>query len=286
MIATSGRAGHLERGMRSFNALYEHWERNQWSPLEIDLSVDARSYAALDDEGRRALLWLFAHRFDAEACVARLLAPFLLAAPDEDMQLVIATQVADENRHVQAVIRVYEQVFGIQGGAAAVAETAARYANPVEREMFAELEEPVMALVEGFDEYRYARAVFAYHVLGEGVMARASQNLSVGRFAALGDFPGILAGQHRVFLDESRHIGIGLTYLSHALRRAPDTVRESLQDAIRDWRAIALNLLARFQAEAQGDVFAGYGVDAMGFFAEANRLLGKRMQAIGLGDLL
>jgi hypothetical protein len=30
-------------GPRSFRALYEHWERHQWSPFAIDFSRDATS---------------------------------------------------------------------------------------------------------------------------------------------------------------------------------------------------------------------------------------------------
>ena len=101
----------LERG-GPFRALYEHWETNQWSPLELDLSKDATSFAALDAEARRGFLWIFAHRFHAEFHVARLLAPFLEHAPSWEMQLLIATQIADEHRHLQSVLRIYDEVFG------------------------------------------------------------------------------------------------------------------------------------------------------------------------------
>jgi len=37
---------------RPFSALYEHSERHQWSPLEIDFSIDAESFAALDETTR------------------------------------------------------------------------------------------------------------------------------------------------------------------------------------------------------------------------------------------
>ena len=76
---------------RPFRALYEHWERHQWSPFEIDFSVDAASFASLDEATRAGLVWVFAHRFQAEFNVAALLAPFLLAAPDYDLRLVLST---------------------------------------------------------------------------------------------------------------------------------------------------------------------------------------------------
>ena len=68
--------------------LYEHWERNQWSLFDLDFSVDRASFAELDEESREGLMWIFAHRFDAEFEVARLLPPFVVHAPDYDVQLV------------------------------------------------------------------------------------------------------------------------------------------------------------------------------------------------------
>jgi ribonucleotide reductase beta subunit family protein with ferritin-like domain len=284
IFAEEDAAADLERGVR-FSALYEHWERHQWSPFELDFDVDRESYAGLDERGREALLRLFSHRFHGEEGVSRLLAPFLLAAPDEDMRLVIATQVADEHRHVQAVVRVYQQVFGLRGGVKEVAQEAERSRDPVERELSNQLEKFVMPLVDGFDEHRYARAVFAYHVIAEGVLARASQNLSTAQFQSLGEFPGLVAGQRRVKLDESRHIGIGLTYLRSALIRSPQSVRETLAQAMLDWHQIAAAALAQ-ALQSNGAIMTGYGVEPTGFFTEAMRLLRLRMRALGLADLL
>src|SRR3990172_12541245 len=105
----------LEERARPFRALYEHWERNQWSPLVIDLAQDVTAFAALDEEGKRGMIWIFAHRFHAEFKVATVLAPFLMRAPDYDLQVVLATQIADEYRHMTSVLRIYDEVFGIRG---------------------------------------------------------------------------------------------------------------------------------------------------------------------------
>ena len=116
----------LEQRASPFSALYAHWERNQWSALALDLETDRRSFEALDPSAQAGMVWIFAHRFHAEFSVARLLAPFLLAAPSYDVQLLLATQVADEHRHLQAVLRIYEEVFGVRGGIDAVREVADR----------------------------------------------------------------------------------------------------------------------------------------------------------------
>src|SRR5215218_6949185 len=131
---------------RPFRALYEHWERHQWSPFAIDFSTDAASFAALDEATRDGLVSVFAHRFQAEFNVAALLAPFLLAAPDYETQLLLATQVADEHRHVESVVRVYSQVFGVEGGVMAVKELADAQLDAVAATLYSALDGVVTAL--------------------------------------------------------------------------------------------------------------------------------------------
>ena len=97
-----------------------NWERHPWSPFVIDLSTDAASFAALDEATGDGLVRVFAHRFQAESMSPHCSRPFLLAAPGYDMQLLLATQMADEHRHIESVLRVYSDVFAVEGGIAAV----------------------------------------------------------------------------------------------------------------------------------------------------------------------
>src|SRR5215216_7208522 len=153
---------------RPFRALYEHWERHQWSPFEIDFSTDAASFAALDEPTRDGLVLVFAHRFHAEFNVAALLAPFLLAAPDYEVQLLLATQVADEHRHIESVLRVYSDVFAVEGGIAAVKAFADAQLDPVAASLYEALDGIVGALETSRDEDTFLRAIVAYHLIGEG----------------------------------------------------------------------------------------------------------------------
>src|SRR4029453_750579 len=129
----------LAKGPRPFRALYEHWERHQWSPFAIDFSTDAASFAALDEPTRDGLVLVLAHRSHAEFNVAALLAPFLPAAPDYDVQLLLATQVAADHRHIESVLRVYSDVFAVEGGIAAVKALADARPHPALAPLFAGL---------------------------------------------------------------------------------------------------------------------------------------------------
>src|SRR5215212_141479 len=180
-------------GPRPFRALYEHWERHQWLPFAIDFSTDAASFAALDERTRDGLVLVFAHRFHAEFNVAALLAPFLIAAPDYEVQLLLATQVADEHRHIESVLRVYSDVFAVEGGIAAVKALADAQLDPVAAALYAALDDVVRALEASRDEDSFLKAVVAYHLIGEGSIGRANQHFVAAQFDRVGSFPGLRA---------------------------------------------------------------------------------------------
>src|SRR5262245_12630943 len=271
----------LEERPRPFRALYEHWERNQWSVLDLDLETDARSFAALDPADQEGLIWIFAHRFHAEFNVARLLAPFLLAAPDWETQLLLATQTADEHRHVQAVLRIYEDVFGVEGGIDAVRELADQNLDPVAETLYRRLDEAIGRLEHDRHPDVFLQSVVVYHLLAEGVVARTAQNLAAGQYERFGDFPGLAQGQRLVARDEARHIGIGVSYCRERMAADPDRTRELVAEVIEEFTEVAAALLESTSPELADLARTGYGVEPDGFYGEAMRLLDLRLRSIG-----
>jgi ribonucleotide reductase beta subunit family protein with ferritin-like domain len=272
-------------GPRPFRALYEHWERHQWSPFAIDFSVDAATFAALDEATREGLVWAFAHRFQAEFNVAALLAPFLLAAPDYDVQLLLATQVADEHRHVESVLRVYADVFGVKGGLEAVKALADDHLDPVAVALYAALDEVVRALETSRDEDSFLRAVIAYHLLAEGSIGRANQNFVAAQFARVGAFPGLRQAQLHAVRDEVRHIGIGVCYARRRLTRDRARTQALIAESVEAFHALGQSLL-QHAAPAVADDFAGaYGAEPATLWAEVLHQLSLRLRSIGLNDL-
>ena len=272
----------LERAATPYDALYAHWERHQWSALALDFSTDAATFQALDPAEQDGLVWIFANRFHAEFNVARLLAPFLLAAPDYGMQLLLATQVADEHRHLQTVLRIYEEVFGIRGGIDAVKELADRHLDPVSRTLlYDKLEEWVLPLNERQDADTFLQAILVYHVLGEGVIARTGQNLAAAQYQTLQGFPGLIEGQRLVSRDEARHIGIGVSHIRQRMNADPDHTRHLVGTVLEDVVAVAGEMLETANNGMTNLVRTGYGVDPNGFYAEVMRLVDIRLRSIG-----
>jgi ribonucleotide reductase beta subunit family protein with ferritin-like domain len=271
----------LEEQARPFRALYEHWERNQWSPLEIEYSTDAASFAALDEEAQQAFVWIFAHRFHAEFKVATVLAPFLLRATDHQLQTVLATQIADEFRHLTSVLRVYEDVFGISD-IAAVKALADANMDPVAQTLYDRFERRVKPLETSGDEDLFLQAVVSYHLIAEGVIARTAQNLAAGQYTKYGSFPGLTRGQRLVARDEARHIGIGVSYCRQRMARDREHAFEVITDVVEEFAELADSLLeTAISGQMDSQVVAGYGVEPAGFYGEAMRLWQLRLRSIG-----
>lgn len=273
----------LEEHARPFRALFEHWERNQWAVHAVDLTTDAASFAALGEEERRGLVWIFSHRFHAEFNVATLLPPFIAAAEDYEMQLLLSTQIADEHRHLYGVLRIYDEVFGVRG-LETVRALADAHMDPVASMLYGALEERVLALRDGPDADLFLKAIVTYHLIGEGVIARTAQNLAAGQYDRLGAFPGLNEGQRLVARDEARHIGIGVSYARRCIAEDRERALEAITEVLEDFAALAERGLALGRSGMEELVRGGYGVDSDAFYAEAMRLLQVRLRSIGYLD--
>ena len=281
-----GSEQELEEQAVPFRALYEHWERTRWSLDALHYEIDRASFAGLHEHARERMRWLFVHRFDGEATVARLMTPFVSAAPDFDVQLLMSTQLVDELRHVKAIVRIYEDVFGVDGGLPAVQALADAGRDPLTERLYAMLEAWIDALAADPTPDAYLRAVVAYHLIGEGVVARVSTTLSTPVFEGLGHFPGILAGQRLVSRDESRHIGIGVTYVRREMARDPARTLRLVDEVVQHSVARFVEILG-MATDGLGDAVSDhYGATPHEYFIEASRLIGIRLRSIGADALV
>ena len=270
----------LEERPQPWRALYEHWDRNQWGVASLDFSADVASFARLRADEQRAMIWLFAHRFHAEFNIAGLLAPFLDAAPTYDVALLLATQVADEYRHLQCVLRIYEEVFGVAGGIEAVRRVADANRDPVAFGFYDALERKVVALREDRSEAAFLKAVVAYHVVAEGAIGRAAQKLTARQYEKRG-FPGLADGQRQVTRDEARHVGIGVTYARGRMDADPEATRATITEVLDEFGELAARSLEVAAAELDDALVTGYGAGAQEFHDEILRLLQVRLRSIG-----
>jgi len=283
----AGADAEIEERPASLRALYDHWERNHWSLRDIDLSVDAASYATLEEDGRRELRWILSHRFHGEHSVSSLLSPFLDAAPTHDVRLLVATQIADEYRHLEAVVRIYATVFGIVGFDAAK-EAADASIDPVGRFLIYDaLERNVLPLRERHDEDSFLKAVLSYQVIAEGTFARAAQAMAADRYASYDEgFPGLVELQRIVTRDEARHIGIGVCYARLRMDADPERTSAVIEETLGDLAEISPHALELARQEIDGLMQETYGIDPDMYYAEVVRLLQIRLRSIGYAAAL
>jgi ribonucleotide reductase beta subunit family protein with ferritin-like domain len=283
-LTAEAEAQDLEERARPFRALYEHWERNQWSPLAIDYTEDRASFLALDDETRQGFTWIFAHRFHAEFKVATILAPFVMQAPTYETQVVLATQLADEYRHMNSVLRVYDEVLGISD-IDEIRALADSNIDPIAATLYEALEDRAKPLETSADPGLFLKAVIAYHLIAEGVVARTAQTLATGQFARFGSYPGLIAGQRNVARDEARHIGFGVSFVRWRMAENRAQATAAVEEVVENFTELAAGLLqTALSADMDSQVLSGYGVDAQAFYAEAMRFWHLRLRSIGYLD--
>jgi ribonucleotide reductase beta subunit family protein with ferritin-like domain len=274
----------IEQHSHSFQALYSHWERHRWASRDVDFSVDAASFAALDEQARCDLIWVYSHRFQAEDRVAVLLAPFLLAAPNYDLRLLLATQTADEHLHIESVLRVYDEVFEIGGGVDAVRAIADEQLDPVARRLYASLDEQVAELDRARDEDTFLQSVFAYHLIGEGVVGTVNQSLVAGRLERLGDFPGLTEVQRHGIRDEARHIGIGAVYARQRISAHREHAKALIDDVVQRFAGMTSELLEQEAPALSSRFQASYGLRPEEILDRLVAQLHVRLRSIGYYD--
>lgn len=209
----------------SYRELYYRWERQQWQTQEIDFIPDRIQWEMLSDDEQRDLLYTMATFFQGEASVADALAPYVIAMPDEEMRLFVATQLVDEARHTLFFARFFNEVMGIdEGSLERTLELARGYLN---KSMHYILVDSLLDIAERLRNTPrnlalLVEGVCLYHVIVEGTLALASERALMERFRLENLFPGFRGGFTAVARDESRHVIFGVKFLRQMLQENPD----------------------------------------------------------------
>jgi ribonucleotide reductase beta subunit family protein with ferritin-like domain len=95
----------------TYTDLYQRWEQGNWSAYDLDFSQDRVGWEALSDIQRRSAMWIYSMFYYGEDRVADTLAPYVTAAPTEEMSYFLATQQVDEVRHSIFFHRFFKEVI-------------------------------------------------------------------------------------------------------------------------------------------------------------------------------
>ena len=271
-----------QANLLSYEELYRLWERQQWSVHAIDFTQDRQDWwERIPEEERFQRMYGLSSFFIGEQKVADELGPMMRAAPTEQMRIFLATQIADEARHVEFFNRFYNEVGVLDSPDlhARLEETSA-HVNPEFNVLFDEmLKGRVDRLANDPEDLELlVETVTLYHMVIEGMLALTGQHFILQYNEEQGTLPGFVEGFNNVARDEHRHVAFG----SRFLREMADTdprYRDAIQRMLVEVAPIADAVLRPKWYEEGQELF---GVTLEETRAFAMKALDRRMKFIGL----
>jgi ribonucleoside-diphosphate reductase beta chain len=223
--------------LRAPQPLYEDWERSHWSAREIDLSRDVDDWRQMAADERALLYWVLASLMVAEERISTQFCGLVLAQDDEEEGSFLATQLADEVRHMQFYARFQNEVVADPDAIGGHVERARQVLGEPFRKVFDE------ALVDAHDRLRReprnreAKVDFVtiYHMVIEGTLGITASHFLLDFLRERSVLPGFVDGYSRIAADEQRHIAYGTQFLQRAVAEdsaMADVVRARLMDLL------------------------------------------------------
>jgi ribonucleoside-diphosphate reductase beta chain len=267
-----------------YGELYLLWERQQWLTQDLDFGQDRIDWhERIDEQERFQRLYGLSSFFIGEQKVADELGPVMRAAPLETQRIFLATQIADEARHVQFFDRFFSEV-GVLDGADELSQRLTaleEHLNPAFNELFDDLlKSRVDRLAqEPGDGKALIEAITLYHMVIEGMLALSGQHFIIDYNEREGTLPGFVEGFSNVARDEHRHIAFGVRFLVDAVRedeRNRDVIQGMLERSI----PIADKVIDPPWADEESWDLFGVSRDETHEFAAT--CLSRRLKVIGL----
>ena len=246
-----------------------------WDPEQIPVAEDRGDWERLTPEQREQLVKICSLFYEGEASVADTLPWWMIAMPDPERRMFLATQVFEEVKHTEFFARYFWEVLG---SVDTTSYLIAEYRSVLVDDLRARGRAIGHALLNS-DAAELERALvlgFA-HYMGviEGMMAVTGYDYFDEMLEARGIFPHLREGVRLIRADEGRHIAHGMDYLREKLTGRPDYA-----DAVRQ-----LFAQESCKIPARTDfVFTpnGFGLDRARMTTIGHQHLQQRSREIGL----
>jgi ribonucleoside-diphosphate reductase beta chain len=214
--------------------LYRHWEDQQWSPFDVDLSADGEQWPGLEPDLREIIYFALSSLMVAEERITTKFTGLVAAHGSEEEATFLATQQLDEARHMQFYARFRDEVVAEPQDIAAHVERAREQVSDSFRQIFDEalVEANEQLLSNPGDLAAKARFVTLYHLVIEATLGLTTFKFVTDYLNDTGLLSGFVEGYSKIHHDEQRHIGYGVWFLREAVRDRPElaeTVRETLR---------------------------------------------------------
>src|SRR4051795_2459615 len=267
----------------TYEDLYQRWEKGNWSAYDIDMSKDRGGWQGLSEIQRRSAMWIYSMFYYGEDRVADTLAPYVTAAPTEEMSYFLATQQVDEVRHSIFFHRFFKEVIGVGGDS--IQQTLASTLPQLNwgyRGIFDRLDLMAEELRKDRSLPKYAQAITLYHLIVEGSLAQPGQHFIEDFFASGETMPGFSSGMANVSRDEQRHIGFGVKVLSELLAEGRPGAEENRAAVVELLRETLPYGPAVFSPPGLDRSYTEcYGFSLEDIFAFGLKLIRQRWRTIG-----
>jgi ribonucleoside-diphosphate reductase beta chain len=273
-----------EMNLLTYRQLYELWERQQWRTQDIDFTQDRIDWhERIPPEERFQRMYGLSSFFIGEQKVADELGPMMRAAPTEEIRIFLATQIADEARHVQFFNRFYEEVGVLESDNLAdrLRETS-EHVNPEFHVLFDEM---LKGRVDGLARdpgnlELLVETITLYHMVIEGMLALTGQHFIISYNEEVGTLPGFFEGFNNIARDEHRHVAFGARFLRE-MAQADERYREAIQRTLVEVGPVADGVLEpRWYSEVDENTLLGADMEETRAFAM--KALERRLKVIGL----
>lgn len=215
--------------------LYQRWEKQQWSAEAVELGPDREDFRTkISGTARDDLASSIATFIIGEYTGLDLLGPILTGAPDEEGHLYLGTQIADEARHTQLMLRLGDELLGLGSEPEQMLRACWDLVSPAHREMSLLETRLVHELQQRPSDYAaWLRTVAMFHLVTEGMLALVGQRVIVQELQGAPLLDGVKTSFTAMCRDESRHVSYGLHALRQGIREGyGDCVYEVLEEAI------------------------------------------------------
>ena len=273
----------IDRDTPDYRALYYRWERQQWEAGALDFTEDRRQWTEdFSPELRRSFLWGLSSFYVGEEQVTHTLVPFVDAAPSEEHQVFLTTQLVDEARHTVFFDRFYSEALDEQGNdiKSRLAAQAERL-NDGFRTLLLELLPEYSARIRDHrdDLEALVRGVVLYHVFIEGTLALTGQRFLLNFTREEGLLPGFRQGFTAVARDESRHVNFGVRFLKEMVDSDPH-YKDVILTTLDELTPVGLQVITPPGGDMSYFDPLPYGTEELTAFALNS--LDKRLRAIGV----
>jgi ribonucleoside-diphosphate reductase beta chain len=270
-------------GLLDYRQLYALWERQNWKATELDFTVDKEQWVTTPREAQESTIWSLGSFYVGEERVTADLAPFLLAAPTGEIELFLATQLADEARHAAFFDRFGAEVMCLSADdfRGRMREVEKILLSPW-REVFDDglrgVSKRIQAKPDDID--LFVEGIATYHMVVEGFLAVTGQTLIRDYMLEHSMYPGFCEGFGLVERDEHRHVAFGVRFLRDAIEE-DSRHRETVERVVLDLAPKAAYVFVPPYVKDPSD-YVSYGYTSRQIYGFAYRTLKRRMKVLGI----